>query len=254
MVRAGWSAPRLRASKLSHSASTTGPSATSQPIATKMSSISSAPVVSGCREPRGRAVDGQRDVDGLLDQHPLLVLGLEHRGPGGERLVDRAAGRPTRWPASLRACGGSAPISRLASASGERSPAWSSRTCLSSARSPAASIAASAASRGGVDVLLARAGRPGRGRSRCWVRTWLPFGPRAGPAESRRVGALTDGVAPRVRRGARTCSAAPGPSARGGKSPAVLHARSDASVASRGPRRPATRRRPGRPRRRRRRG
>ena len=77
---------------MSHSASTTGPSATSQPIATKMSSISSAPVVSGCREPRGRAVDRQRDVDGLLDQHPLLVLGLEHLGPGGERLVDRAAG------------------------------------------------------------------------------------------------------------------------------------------------------------------
>ena len=55
-----------------------------------MSSISSAPVVSGCRLPRGVAVDRQRDVDGLLDQHPLLVLGLEHHGAGGERLVDRA--------------------------------------------------------------------------------------------------------------------------------------------------------------------
>ena len=33
MVRAGWSGPRLSASKLSHSASTSGPSATSQPIA-----------------------------------------------------------------------------------------------------------------------------------------------------------------------------------------------------------------------------
>ena len=44
-------------------------------------------VVSGCRAPRGGAVRGQRDVDGLLDQHPLLVLGLEHglplrRAPG----------------------------------------------------------------------------------------------------------------------------------------------------------------------------
>ena len=41
IVRAGWSGPRLRASKLSHSASTTGPSAISQPMATKMSAISS---------------------------------------------------------------------------------------------------------------------------------------------------------------------------------------------------------------------
>ena len=90
MVRAGWSGPRLRASKLSHSASTTGPSATSQPIATKTSAMRSEPVVSGCRAPRGRAVGRQRDVDGLLDQHPLLVLGLEHRLAGGERLVDRA--------------------------------------------------------------------------------------------------------------------------------------------------------------------
>ena len=36
---------------------------------------------------RGDAVDGQGDVDGLLDQHPLLVLGLElglplRRAPG----------------------------------------------------------------------------------------------------------------------------------------------------------------------------
>ena len=53
MVRAGWSGPRLRASKLSHSASSTGPSATSQPMATKMSAISSEPVVSGCRAPVG---------------------------------------------------------------------------------------------------------------------------------------------------------------------------------------------------------
>ena len=53
MVRAGWSGPRLRASKLSHSASMTGPSATSQPMPTKMSAISSEPVVIGCRAPAG---------------------------------------------------------------------------------------------------------------------------------------------------------------------------------------------------------
>ena len=91
MVRAGWSGPRLSASKLSHSASMTGPSATSQPIATKMSAISSEPVVIGCRAPAATRSVGQGDVDGLLDQHPLLVLGLEHRLPRGERLVDRAA-------------------------------------------------------------------------------------------------------------------------------------------------------------------
>ena len=101
MVRAGWSGPRLSASKLSHSASTTGPSATSQPIATKTSAISSEPVVSGCRAPRGGAVGRQRDVDGLLDQHPLLVLGLEHLLPRGERLVDRAAGLADPLPGLL---------------------------------------------------------------------------------------------------------------------------------------------------------
>ncbi len=47
IVRAGWSGPRLSASKLSHSASTSGPSATSQPIATKMSATCSWIVVNG---------------------------------------------------------------------------------------------------------------------------------------------------------------------------------------------------------------
>ena len=37
-------------------------------------------------------VGGQRDVDGLLDQHPLLVLGLEHGLTGGDGLVDRTTG------------------------------------------------------------------------------------------------------------------------------------------------------------------
>ncbi len=39
--RAGWSAAMLRASKFSHSDSTSGPSAISQPIETKMSSTRS---------------------------------------------------------------------------------------------------------------------------------------------------------------------------------------------------------------------
>ena len=58
MVRAGWSGPRFMASKLSHSASTSGPSAISQPIATKMSATCSEIVVSGCREPTGSTSDG----------------------------------------------------------------------------------------------------------------------------------------------------------------------------------------------------
>jgi hypothetical protein len=40
----------------------------------------------------GAAVGGQCDVDGLLDQHPLLVLGLEDDRARGERLVDGAPG------------------------------------------------------------------------------------------------------------------------------------------------------------------
>ena len=39
MARAGWSLGKFSASKLNHSASSSGPCATSQPIATKTSSI-----------------------------------------------------------------------------------------------------------------------------------------------------------------------------------------------------------------------
>ena len=91
MVRAGWSGPRLSASKLSHSASTTGPSATSQPIATNTSAMRSDSVVTGCRAPTRQPVARQRDVDGLLDEDPRLVLLLQDDLPGGERLADRAA-------------------------------------------------------------------------------------------------------------------------------------------------------------------
>ena len=47
----------------------------------------------------GTAVPGQRDVDGLLDEHPRVALGAQRRQPGvvrglrrGERLVEPAAG------------------------------------------------------------------------------------------------------------------------------------------------------------------
>ena len=57
----------------------------------------------------------------------------------------RARAAPMRWPASLRAAGGSAPISRLASAMGARSPAWARRASFNAALSDAAANAASAA-------------------------------------------------------------------------------------------------------------
>ena len=88
------------ASKLSHSASTSGPSATSQPIPTKTSATRS--WIKRQRVPAtGRLpVPGQRDVDRLLDQHPLVTLGLELRpaarrtppGSRSQRVVDPTAG------------------------------------------------------------------------------------------------------------------------------------------------------------------
>ena len=120
------------------------------------------------------AVPGQGDVDDLLDQHPLLGLGLElGLASGASAWLTAPRAWPTRWPASLRAAGGSAPISRLASASGERSPACSVRACFSSSRPDAAAIAASASRAHGLDVLLVERGHldrvvlgvgPGHGR------------------------------------------------------------------------------------------
>ncbi len=56
----------------------------------------------------------------------------------------RPRAAPIRWPASLRAAGGSAPISRLASAIGDFSPAWARRASLSAALLDAAENAARA--------------------------------------------------------------------------------------------------------------
>ena len=53
---------------------------------------------------------------------------------------------PILAPASLRAAGGRAPISRLASAIGDFSPECAMRAALSSASVPAAAMAASASS------------------------------------------------------------------------------------------------------------
>ena len=91
ICRAGWSAPRLRASKFSHSDSTSGPSAISQPIATKMSSTRSETRLMGWRAPSGRR--GTRTVrsTGLLDEDALVALGLELLLAGLERLCHLAA-------------------------------------------------------------------------------------------------------------------------------------------------------------------
>ena len=92
------------------------------------------------------AVGGQGDVDGLVDEHASVTLGLELGVAFAERLPDSALAAPTRWPAAARAAGGRAPISRLASAIGDRSPACASRASFKPSRLSAAAIAASAAS------------------------------------------------------------------------------------------------------------
>ena len=91
--RDGWSAGVFRASKLNHEPSASGPSAISQPMARKPSQMRSIVVVIGCRAPTGARVGGQRDVDGFLDEHPGVALGLELGLPRGERAADLAARR-----------------------------------------------------------------------------------------------------------------------------------------------------------------
>ena len=147
IVRAGWSGPRLSASKLSHSASTSGPSATSQPIATKTSAIRSESIVMGCRAPGTCRSHGRvtSTVSSTSIRCSVSTSSSAWRFPSAWLTAPLAW--PTRWPASLRAWGGSAPISRLASASGDRSPACSVRTRLSCSRSVAPAIAARACSR-----------------------------------------------------------------------------------------------------------
>ena len=49
-------------------------------------------MVSGCRAPRGRRSVGQRDVDRLLHEHPLVALGLQLDLAVLKRLPDRRAG------------------------------------------------------------------------------------------------------------------------------------------------------------------
>ena len=78
-LRAGWSGGKFSASKLNCSVSTSGPSASSQPIATKVSAMCSARMVIGCRAPIGLAGRGQGDVDGLGHQHRRVAFGAQYR-------------------------------------------------------------------------------------------------------------------------------------------------------------------------------
>ena len=145
MVRAGWSGMKFSASKLSHSASSSGPSATSQPMATKTSSIWSIKAVIGWTAPVGASGTGRVTSTRSSTRRWASSTAADLGSPGrpGPALI-RPRAWPIRLPASLRACGGRAPISRLASAIGDRSPAWASRAALSSASEVAAANAASA--------------------------------------------------------------------------------------------------------------
>src|SRR5690349_12120382 len=92
MFRAGWPAGKFRASKLYQSVSTSGPSATENPMATKVSSRASTAWVTRWRWPRRRSLmtsvrssrsasgraAGQRLLDrlGLLVEEAALLLAL----------------------------------------------------------------------------------------------------------------------------------------------------------------------------------
>ena len=112
--------PKFSASKLSHADSTSGPSATSQPIADEHVRDPLADLRDRVPGAARGAVARQRDVDGLLDQHPLVALGLEHGAAGVERLLHlRGAPRSPACPprpapgrAATRARGGPAARAR----------------------------------------------------------------------------------------------------------------------------------------------
>ena len=169
----------LSASKVSHSDSTSGPSAISQPIETKMSSTRSETRLIGCRAPSGRRGHAHRHVDGLLDEDALVALGLELGLPRASACDTWPRAWPTRLPASALALGGSAPISRLASASGALLPLVREPGGLELVEGRAAAIAAGRRRRP-APARRGRARRPRRGRTACWVLTCLPLCSSAG--------------------------------------------------------------------------
>ena len=144
MVRAGWSGMKFSASKLSHSASSSGPSATSQPMATNTSIIWSIRAVIGWIAPVGARSTGRVTSTRSSTRRWASSTSAISPSRAARAWAIRPRAWPIRLPASLRAWGGRAPISRLARAIGDRSPAWASRAALSSASEVAAANAASA--------------------------------------------------------------------------------------------------------------
>ena len=172
ICRAGWSGPRLRASKLSHSPRAPDPRRPPSPCRRTRRRGAGHASSMGWRAPGWRRSDGHGDVDALLDEDPLVALGLELGLAGGERLrppgpaPGRRACRPRPWR----------------SAAGLRSRGWRGRgrsshpgapmrTALRSSSEPAAATAARACSTAASTFCAGRGQRPRRGRSSCWVRT-----------------------------------------------------------------------------------
>jgi len=144
--RAGWSGPKLSASKLNHSCSSSGPSAISQPIEVKKSETSSMSAFSGWREPRGRRSAG-------VVTSTVSSRRMARAASSSSRAVRSASARPIRaraWPrfrpAVALSAGASVPMARFARVSGARSPVWARRASFSSARFAAPAMSASAAS------------------------------------------------------------------------------------------------------------
>ena len=131
----------------------------------------------------GAAVVGQRDVDNLLDQDARVALLLELDLAALERLADPAAGLADALARLCAlACGGSAPISRLASASaavaGVGEPASLKRVEVGRRGDPAARASATA-----VSTLSWLSAATSTGRTTCW----------GGHAVSSCTGPSTDG-------------------------------------------------------------
>ncbi len=134
IVRAGWSGAMFSASKLNHSASTSGLRRPRNPSRRRRprSSPGSCSTDAG-RQPRRRS---QGTVTSTVSSTRIAASRCSCRTTCLASMAWRNAFRadPTRCPASALAEGGSAPISRFAKASGERSPACASRTSRNSSR------------------------------------------------------------------------------------------------------------------------
>ena len=164
MVRAGWSFLKFSASKFSHDDSASG---LGDLVAHRDEHVGDALADLRDRVPgaAGRAVEGEGDVDGLLDEHPLVAFGLQQGATGVERLLHlgarrvhplpgvralRAGQRPQRAPgqqhrgaiAEMRGLGGGERgevgrgVERL------RAAATASSSASGSSRAPASVLAA----------------------------------------------------------------------------------------------------------------